>query len=117
MFFQRFPSYSRSTSTNLNDEALVRMETVDASISQLADAADTQSPREASTTLSTSSTMESIPREGKSVEEPDDSLEDPRDTTSRTSTRLVKFQLFETKSVVSCFYVNANMVEILYPGV
>jgi hypothetical protein len=31
----------------------------------------------------------------------DVSIDDDRDTTTRTSTRLVKFQLFETKSVFS----------------
>jgi hypothetical protein len=39
------------------------------------------------------------PKLEEAVLEDDVSIDDERDTTTRTSTRLVKFQLFETKSV------------------
>ena len=41
------------------------------------------------------------PEESVAVEEDLESIDESRDTTSRTSTRLVKFQLFETKAVHS----------------
>ena len=37
--------------------------------------------------------------------EDDESIDESRDTTSRTSTRLVKFQLFETKAVIPKLYL------------
>lgn len=42
-----------------------------------------------------------VKHEESKVAEDDESLDERRDTTSRISTRLVKFQVFETKSVVS----------------
>ena len=41
-----------------------------------------------------------VKHEESKVVEDDESLDERRDTTSRIGTRLVKFQVFETKSVV-----------------
>ena len=47
---------------------------------------------------------EAKPGESKATDDVDsDSVDESRDTTSRTSTRLVKFQLFETKAVSLLF--------------
>ena len=65
-----------------------------------------QSVREAEQlTPNESASNEAIPQvkpeESVAVEEDLDSIDESRDTSSRTSTRLVKFQLFETKAVLS----------------
>lgn len=44
---------------------------------------------------------EKPPPPPETEDDDDESIDESRDTTSRTSTRLVKFQLFETKTVIS----------------
>jgi hypothetical protein len=56
------------------------------------------------------------PEESVAVEEDLDSIDESRDTSSRTSTRLVKFQLFETKAVLSLVQQGLTTA-LLYPRI
>ena len=52
-----------------------------------------------------------------SVADDDESIDESRDTTSQTSTRLVKFQLFETKTVNNLTHYVLLIPAILYPRI
>ena len=54
-------------------------------------------------------TAPEVKQEESNPSEDDDSIDETRDTTSRTSTRLVKFQLFETKVVLSLLSELSNI--------
>jgi hypothetical protein len=57
------------------------------------------------------------PEASQPVEQGDpDSIDESRDTASRTSTRLVKFQLFETKAVLS-FIQQGLTAAPIYPRI
>src|SRR5277367_4992102 len=53
----------------------------------------------------------------QSEAEDEESIDESRDTTSQTSTRLVKFQLFETKTVNNLTHYVLLIPAILYPRI